>query len=51
MEKEELIAEMYMDDKVEYTKFLDDTIGKSGLNHLWEYAKRRLNHYKIDLLY
>jgi 7-cyano-7-deazaguanine tRNA-ribosyltransferase len=51
MEKEEIIAEMYMDDKVEYTKFLDDTIGKSGLNHLWEYAKRRLNHYKIDLLY
>ena len=51
MEEEEKIANGFMNDKLEYEKFLDDTIGKSGLNHLWEYAKRRLNHHKIDLLY
>ena len=51
MEHEEQVAKYYLDDKIAYTKFLDDTIGKSGLSHLWEYAKRRINHYKIDLLY
>lgn len=51
MEHEEEVVKEYQDDKIAYTNFLDDTIGKSGLKHLWEYAKRRINHYKIDLLY
>jgi len=51
MEHEEKVAETLKDDKEEYQKFLDSTIGESGLNHLWEYAKRRINHYKVDLLY
>jgi len=51
MEHEEAVAKDYQDDKIAYANFLDNTIGKSGLKHLWEYAKRRINHYKIDLLY
>lgn len=51
MEQEEKIAEQFKDDKIEYEKFLNETIGKSGLKHLWEYTKRRINHYKLDLLY
>ncbi|BAZ98542.1 hypothetical protein [Methanothermobacter sp. EMTCatA1] len=51
MEHEEDLSRIYNDDKESYLKFLDETIGKSGLGHLWEYTKRRLTHYKIDLLY
>lgn len=51
MEHEEKVVKEFKDDKAAYSNFLDDTIGKSGLKHLWEYAKRRINHYKIDLLY
>lgn len=51
MEHEEEVVNEFKEDKEAYTNFLDDTIGKSGLKHLWEYAKRRINHYKLDLLY
>lgn len=51
MEHEEEVAKNFQDDKLAYANFLDETIGKSGLKHLWEYAKRRIDHYKIDLLY
>ncbi|AIS31986.1 hypothetical protein BRM9_1170 [Methanobacterium formicicum] len=51
MEHEESVMEKFKGDKNEYREFLDGSIGKSGLKHLWEYAKRRVNHYKIDILY
>lgn len=51
MEHEEKVANSYKDDRIGYIEFLDDSIGNSGLKHLWEYTKRRIKHYKIDLLY
>jgi len=49
MEHEEEVSRIYNDDKEAYSKFLDETIGRSGLGHLWEYTKRRLTYYKTDL--
>lgn len=51
MEHEEKIMNEYKDDQKKYQEFLDNALGKTGLDHLWQYAKRRINHYKIDLLY
>jgi len=51
MEQEEHISNTYRDDKEEYMKFLDETIAKSGLNHLWEYTKRRVTQSKLDQFY
>lgn len=51
MEHEERVMNELKNDTDKYKTFLDESIGKSGLKHLWEYAKRRINHYKVDLLF
>jgi len=51
IEHEEEVSRIYNDDKESYLKFLDETIGKSGLGHLWEYTKRRVTQSKLDLFY